>query len=55
MGGGVGEDIRQGVQPHAGGIGGGEATPGQQRSDLVHRPGDGGAVHPVQHRQGLVG
>jgi hypothetical protein len=43
------------VQPHAGGIGGGEATPGQQRSDLVHRAGDGGAVHPVQHRQGLVG
>ena len=55
FGGGVGEDIRQGVQPHAGGIGGGEATPGQQRSDLVHRAGDGGAVHPVQHRQGLVG
>jgi hypothetical protein len=55
VGGGVGEDIRQGVQPHAGGIGDGEATPGQQRSDLVHRAGDGGAVHLVQHRQGLVG
>jgi hypothetical protein len=43
------------VQPHAGRAGDCEATAGQQRSDLVHRAGDGGAVHPVQHGQGLVG
>jgi hypothetical protein len=54
-GGGVGDHICQGVHPHAGCIGDGEATPGQQRSDLVDCAGDGGAVHPVQHCQGLVG
>jgi hypothetical protein len=52
---GVGEHIRQGVQPHAGHVRDGEAALGQQRPDLVDRAGDGGAVHPVQHGQGLVG
>jgi hypothetical protein len=55
VGGGVGDHIRQRVQSHARGIGDGEATAGQQRSDLVHPAGDGGPVDPVQHGQGLVG
>jgi len=56
LGGSVGEHVGQGVQPHAGGVGvgDGKATAGQQRPDLMHRAGDGGAVDPIQHRQGLV-
>jgi len=30
---------------------GGIAAASQQWADLAHRPGDGGAVHPVHHRQ----
>ncbi len=52
--GGVGEHVGQGVQPHAGRVGDGEAALGQQRSDLMDGAGDGGAVNPVQHRQRLV-
>jgi hypothetical protein len=55
FGGGVGEHIRQGVQPHTWHGGDGDATLGQQRPDLVDRAGNGGAVHPIQHRQGLGG
>jgi hypothetical protein len=54
-GGGVGEHVGQGVQAQAGLAGDREATGGKQRPDLVDGTGDGGAVHPVQHRQGLVG
>jgi hypothetical protein len=39
---------------HAGLAGHGKATLGQQRADLMDRTGDGGAVDPVQHRQGSV-
>jgi hypothetical protein len=55
IGGGVGEHVRQGVQPHTRRVGDGEATCGQQRPDFMDGAGDGGAVDPVQHRQGLVG
>jgi hypothetical protein len=55
VGGGVGDHVRQGVQPHARHVRDGEATAGQQRPELVHGAGDGGAVDPVQHGQGLVG
>jgi hypothetical protein len=34
--------------------GGGKAAGGQQRPDLVDGPGDGRAVHAVQHRHRLV-
>jgi hypothetical protein len=43
------------VQPHAGPVGDGEATRGQQRPDLVNGTGDGGAVNPIQRPQGLMG
>ena len=52
FGGGVGEQIGQGVQPDPGR--GGEAPVGQQRTDLADRGGDGGAVHAVEHRDRLV-
>ena len=55
VGGGVGEHVRQGAQPHARCVGDGEATVGQQRPDLVHRAGDGGPDDPIQHGQRLVG
>jgi hypothetical protein len=54
VGGGVGEHIRQGAQPHPGQFGHREAACGQQRPDLGDRAGDGGAVDPVQHRQSVV-
>jgi len=54
VGGGVGEHIGQGAQPHPGLAGHREAARGQQRPDLADRAGDGGAVHAVQHRQGLM-
>src|SRR6266545_178514 len=52
---GVGEHVGQGPKAHAGHAWDGEAAAGQQGSDLVDGAGDGGAVHPAQHRQGLVG
>jgi hypothetical protein len=55
LGRGGGEHVRQGPKPRPGLAGDGEAAAGQQRADLADRAGDGGAVHPVQHRQGLVG
>jgi hypothetical protein len=54
VGGGVGEHVRRGAQPHPGQVGHGEAARGQQRANLADRAGDGGAVDAVQHRQGLV-
>ena len=54
LGGGVGEHVSQTIQPQARLVGDGEATAGQQRPDLVHGAGDGGAVNAVQHSQGLV-
>src|SRR6266516_2376865 len=54
-GGGVGEHVRQGPQAHARHAGDGEASLGQQWSELVDRAGDGVAVHAIQHRQRLVG
>jgi len=50
----VGDHIRQGPQPQRGLAGHGEAAGGQQRADLADGAGDGGAVDPEQHRQGLV-
>jgi len=47
--GGIGEHVRQRVQPRA--SRGGIAPPGQQRPDLPDRAGDRGAVHAVHHRQ----
>lgn len=52
---GVGHHVGQGPKAHAGHAWDGEAALGQQGSDLVDGAGNGGAVHPVQHRQGLVG
>ena len=54
LGRGVREHVAQGAQPQPRLAGHGEATRRQQRPDLVHRPGDGGAVHPVKQRQGGV-
>jgi hypothetical protein len=54
VGGGVGDHIGQGPQPHPGQAGHREAARGQQRADLADRAGDGGAVHAVQHREGLM-
>jgi hypothetical protein len=51
---GVGDHVGQGPQAQARLAGDGEAAGGQQRPDLVDGAGDGGAIHPVQHRQGLV-
>ena len=48
-GGGVGEYVRQRVQPGAGR--GGITPPGQQRADLAHGAGDRGPVHAIHHRQ----
>ena len=48
-GGGVGEYVRQRVQPQAGR--GGITPPGQQRADLAHGAGDRGPVHAIHHRQ----
>ena len=48
-GGGVGEYVRQRVQPRAGR--GGITPPGQQRADLAHGAGDRGPVHAIHHRQ----
>ena len=48
-GGGVGEYVRQRVQPLAGR--GGITPPGQQRADLAHGAGDRGPVHAIHHRQ----
>jgi hypothetical protein len=50
----VGDHIRQGPRPHPRLAGHGEAAGGQQRADLADGAGDGGAVDPEQHRQGLV-
>ena len=54
LGRGVGEHVGQRPQPQPGLAGHGEPAGRQQRPDLIHRPGDGGAVHPVKHRQGGV-
>jgi hypothetical protein len=43
---GVGDHVRQHPQPHPRLAGDREAPGGQQRPDLVDRPGDGRAVHP---------
>ena len=51
FGGGVGEHIGQRAQPQARLAGYREPAGGQQWPDLPDRPGDGGAVHPVEHRQ----
>jgi geranyl diphosphate 2-C-methyltransferase len=51
LGGGVGEHVRQGAQPQPGLAGHREPAGGQQRPDLVHRPGDGRPVHLVEDRQ----
>jgi hypothetical protein len=51
---GVGDHVGQGPQAQARLAGDGEAAGGQRRPDLVDGAGDGGAIHPVQHRQGLV-
>ena len=51
FGGGVGEDIGQGMQPQARVAGHREAAGRQQRPDLLDGPGDGRAVHAVEHRQ----
>jgi hypothetical protein len=48
LGGGVGEHIGQRAQPEFGLAGHGERTLGRQRPDLVHGPGDRGAVHLVE-------
>ena len=50
-----GEHLRQAPKAQAGLAGDREPAPRQQRADLMDGAGDGGAVHPVQHRQGLVG
>jgi hypothetical protein len=52
---GVGHHVGQGPKPHPRHAGDGEAALGQQGSDLVDGTGDGGAVHPIQHRQRVVG
>ena len=52
---GVGDHVSQGPQAQARLARDREAAGGQQRPDLVDRPGDGGVVHPIQHRQGLMG
>jgi hypothetical protein len=54
LGRGIGEHVGQGAQPQPGLAGHGEAAGRQQRPDLMHRPGDGGAVHPVKHGEGGV-
>jgi hypothetical protein len=41
LGGGVGEHVRQGFEPHAGLAGDGKPARGQQRPDLMDRTGDG--------------
>ena len=51
FGSGVGEHVRQRPQPQPGLAGHREPAGGQQRPDLPGRPGDRGAVHPVEHRQ----
>ena len=51
---GVGEDVGQGRQPHAGPLRDGEAAPGQQRTDLMDCAGDGRPGHPVQLGQRRV-
>jgi hypothetical protein len=51
LGSGVGEHIGQRPQPQPGLARHREPAPGQQRPDLSHRAGDGGAVHAVEHRQ----
>jgi hypothetical protein len=48
-GGGIGEHVRQGMQPRPGR--GGISPPGQQRPDLPHGAGHRGPVHPVHLRQ----
>jgi hypothetical protein len=52
---GVGHHVGQGPKAHARPAWDGEAAPGQQGSDLMDGTGDGGAVHPVQHPEGVVG
>ena len=51
LGGGVGEHIGQRPQPQPGLAGHGEPAGREQRPDLPHGPGDGGAVHPVEQRE----
>jgi hypothetical protein len=55
LGRGVGHHVGQGPKAHARPACDGEAAPGQQGSDLMDGTGDGGAVHPVQHPEGVVG
>ena len=52
FGGGVGQDVGEGVQTLPGG--GVEAPVGQQRPDLADRIGHGGAVHTVEQAESLV-
>jgi hypothetical protein len=54
MGGGVGEDVREGVKPQVRVAGNGEPAGGGQRPDLADRAGDGRAVHPEELCQGRV-
>jgi len=54
LGGGVGEHVGQRAQPQPGLAGHREAAGRQQRPDLVHGPGDRGAVHRVKEREGGV-
>ena len=55
LGRGVGHHVGQGPKAHARPAWDGEAAPGQQGADLMDGTGDGGAVHPVQHPEGVVG
>ena len=48
LGGGIGEHVGQGAQPHAGLSGHGEPAGREQRPDLLDRAGDCGPVDPVQ-------
>ena len=48
MAGGVGEDVGQGAQPQVRAAGHGEPAGREERADLADRPGDGGAVDPVE-------
>ena len=47
-------NVGQRVQPQPGLAGHGEAAGRQQGPDLMHRPGDGGAVHPVKQGESGV-
>jgi hypothetical protein len=50
----LGDHIRQGPLPQRGLARARRSAGGQQRADLADGAGDGGAVDPEQHRQGLV-